>query len=67
VRSDIDRWSARLDAVRAVRLEPSVARFGSFLEGVPGRVVVDVNGLPPAAFALAAPRKIRDWFAPALA
>ncbi len=59
---DLEPWSLPLDHLGAIRSIPYRPLFGTFVRGVPDRLVVRHDSGEETAFAVADPRVVRDWF-----
>lgn len=60
---DLEPWSLPLGELRSLRAVPYRPAFGSFVRGVPDRLVVRDRGGDEVAFAVADPAVVVDWFA----
>lgn len=59
---DLEPWVLPLDRLAAIRSIPYRPLFGTFVRGVPDRLVFRDDAGEETAFAIADPRAVRDWF-----
>jgi hypothetical protein len=60
---DLEPWSVPLGELRSLRTVPYRPAFGTFVRGVPDRIVVRDRDGDEASFAVADPAVVVDWFA----
>jgi hypothetical protein len=59
---DLEPWAADRAEIVSLRVEPSRPVLGSFLEGVPGRLLVRARSTPEIALAVPDPAAVLAWF-----
>jgi hypothetical protein len=59
---DLEPWDVDRDNLRSLRIQPARAMLGSFVEGVPGTLVLRDHDGRELALALARPDDVVHWF-----